>query len=50
VLRLRALEASGDFEDYWAFHAQQERKRTYGDGITPLRAAPARPPLHLIEA
>src|SRR5262249_46266262 len=24
VLRLRSLQASGDFEEYWAFHLQQE--------------------------
>jgi hypothetical protein len=27
VLRLRALRASGDFEDYWQFHLQQEYRR-----------------------
>lgn len=30
VLRLRALRASGDFEDYMAFHRRQERQRNYG--------------------
>jgi hypothetical protein len=29
VLRLRALRASGDFEDYMAFHRRQERARNY---------------------
>jgi hypothetical protein len=29
VLRLRALRASGDFEDYIAFHRRQERQRNY---------------------
>ena len=29
VLRLRALRASGDFEDYMAFHRRQERVRNY---------------------
>ncbi len=29
VLRLRALRASGDFEDYIAFHRRQERHRNY---------------------
>jgi hypothetical protein len=38
VLRLRALRASGDFEDYMAFHRRQERQRNYvsvpqNDGI-----------------
>ena len=30
VLRLRALRASGDFDDYLAFHRRQERLRNYG--------------------
>jgi hypothetical protein len=30
VLRLRALRASGDFEDYIIFHNRQERHRNYG--------------------
>ena len=29
VLRLRALRASGDFEDYITFHRRQERQRNY---------------------
>jgi hypothetical protein len=29
VLRLRSLRASGDFEDYRAFHHRQERQRNY---------------------
>ena len=29
VLRLRSLRASGDFEDYMAFHHRQERQRNY---------------------
>ena len=29
VLRLRSLRASGDFEDYMAFHQRQERQRNY---------------------
>jgi hypothetical protein len=29
VLRLRALRCSGDFEEYWEFHLQQERERTH---------------------
>ncbi len=27
VLRIRALRASGDFDDYWDFHKQQELQR-----------------------
>ena len=29
VLRLRALRASGDFDDYMVFHRRQERQRNY---------------------
>jgi hypothetical protein len=29
VLRLRSLRASGDFEEYMAFHHRQERQRNY---------------------
>jgi hypothetical protein len=30
VLRLRALHASGDFDDYLAFHSRHEHQRNYG--------------------
>lgn len=29
VLKIRALDKSGDFEDYWAFHTQQELHRRH---------------------
>ncbi len=29
VLKLRALDKSGDLEDYWDFHLNQEHKRLY---------------------
>jgi hypothetical protein len=29
VLRLRALRASGDFDDYWQFHLAKEHERTH---------------------
>ena len=29
ILRLRALRTSGDFEDYWRFHRQQELERNH---------------------
>jgi hypothetical protein len=39
VLRLRALRASGDFDEYWHFHLQKEYERQhvcrYADGIVP---------------
>ena len=31
VLRLRALRANGDFEEYWRFHEQQEYRRNHAD-------------------
>jgi hypothetical protein len=39
VLRLRALRASGDFDDYWDFHLRREHERNhlarYADGTAP---------------
>ena len=29
VLRLRSLHVSGDWNDYWHFHLQQEHKRNH---------------------
>ena len=29
VLKLRALQSSGDWDDYWPFHEQQEARRNY---------------------
>jgi hypothetical protein len=29
VLKLRALQSSGDWNDYWRFHEQQEARRNY---------------------
>lgn len=29
VLRIRALDKSGDWDEYWSFHMAQERKRLY---------------------
>jgi len=54
VLRLRALRASGDFDDYWTFHLAKEYERThtsrYADGEVPnpLPAPRARPNLKLV--
>jgi hypothetical protein len=40
VLKLRALRANGDFDDYWRFHLAQEHQRIhqtrYADGIIPV--------------
>jgi len=39
VLRLRALRASNDFEEYWKFHEDREYRRNhqdlYADGVVP---------------
>jgi len=51
VLRLRALRASGDFDQYWRFHEDQEYRRNhvarYADGRVPSIKAPKRDPRHL---
>jgi hypothetical protein len=36
VLRIRALDKSGDWDEYWKFHMEQERKRLYA---TPWKVA-----------
>jgi hypothetical protein len=41
ILKLRALRASGDFDDYWAFHLKQEQKRNYPSRSDDYDAAPA---------
>ncbi|MDP9441236.1 MAG: ISKra4 family transposase, partial [Actinomycetota bacterium] len=42
VLKLRAVRANGDFDDYWRFHLLQERRRVhesrYADGVIPAAA------------
>jgi len=42
VLKLRAVRANGDFEAYWRWHLDQERRRVhearYVDGVIPLAA------------
>lgn len=46
VLRLRALRASGDFDEYWTFHQEQELRRNhlaaYPNATLPVMAAPPR--------
>jgi len=46
VLRLRALKASGDFDDYWAFHRAREFERNhqalYAHGQVPATATASR--------
>jgi hypothetical protein len=36
VLRIRALDKSGDWDEYWKFHMEQQRKRLYA---TPWKVA-----------
>ena len=52
VLRLRALRASGDFDEYWQFHEAQEWQRThrqrYADGQVPALRHAQGPHLRLV--
>lgn len=47
VLKLRALRSSGDFDEYWAFHEQQELARNhaekYANGEAPSMRQPSPP-------
>lgn len=43
VLKLRAIMASGDFDEYWEFHLKQEHSRVYGDE----EYCPKKPPTRL---
>jgi hypothetical protein len=51
VLKLRSLRASGDFDEYWAFHEAQEHERNhaqhYDDGVPRLKPTPRRRSAHL---
>ena len=42
LLKLRAVRANGDFDEYWTFHLDRERQRVhqtrYTNGIIPLAA------------
>ncbi len=54
ILKLRALLASGDFEEYWAFHEAAEFERVhaqhYAEGAPPSTApVPSRPKLRLVK-
>ena len=53
VLKLRAIKASGDFADYWAFHEQCEFERNHADryqGAVPLPSCSrARPKLRIVK-
>ncbi len=43
VLRLRSLRASGDFDEYWEFHLQQEYKRNHEVRYEKGRVPPPNP-------
>jgi len=47
ILQLRALHASGDFDEYWRFHEAQEHQRNhlarYGRAAIPRTIRPSRP-------
>jgi hypothetical protein len=53
VLRLRALRASGDFDDYWAFHLEREHERNhlcrYADGLVPSPLPVIKPRLRRVK-
>lgn len=42
ILKLRAVRSNGDFDDYWQFHLDQERRRVhesrYADNMIPVAA------------
>ncbi len=53
ILRLRALRASGDFDDYWHFHVAKEHQRThearYAKGNVPSPEPGRRPRLSIVK-
>ena len=53
ILRLRALRASGDFDDYWQFHLVKEHERThrsrYAERAIPNPLPPPRSHLRLVK-
>jgi hypothetical protein len=44
VLRLRSVRSSGDFEEYWAFHEQQEWQRNHAERYANGQVPPMRQP------
>ncbi len=49
VLRLRALRASGDFDDYWAFHLREELRRNHSERYTDARLPDPMRPLRRVK-
>ena len=37
ILKLRALHANGDFDDYWAYHLHREHQRNHPAQLRPRR-------------
>jgi hypothetical protein len=33
MVKMRAVYLSGDFEEYWDYHAEQEQARLYPEGL-----------------
>ncbi len=44
VLKLRSLYASGEREDYWQFHEQQEQQRNHTSRYAEQKLPPLQPP------
>ena len=53
VLRLRALRASGDLDDYWPFHLEREHERNhlrrYADSVVPSPLPVLKPRLRRVK-
>jgi hypothetical protein len=53
VLRLRALQSSGDWEEYWRFHEQKEYERNhaarYANQKPPVMTSPGKSRLRLVK-
>jgi hypothetical protein len=47
VLTLRAIAKNGDFDDYWAFHEDQEHKRNHRDRYLDATPTPLTNRIHL---
>ena len=50
ILRLRSLRSSGDFDDYWRFHLEQEHRRNHAAhyAAMPTPSQEGRPKLRLV--
>jgi len=53
VLRIRALRASADFDDYWQFHLAKEHERNhasrYASGVVPAPIPQPKPNLRVVK-